>query len=293
MEIADLPFISGWKKSWKLLVHNKSYVLAAGLLDVIFWFVIGLPFVFDLVGFVLTVSRIFPAPQAGTISAILFNRMTEHIIIIGTLVSEQLRVAAGRARPAVLDVIFQPPVSTYTWQFLGLFVLLVVTVFVFFSILQGLAWWLATSITGREKNWRAYLAGFARINVLWFVLYAAWYCVKSIADLRGLAVQKATGQAPLSAGIALTIVLGITIYFAVLSYPSLSIRTSLSRGIRNAFVLFPAILLVVAHFLAANLLVRWLEGISTLLMFLFGVVLLLVLFAWMRVYLTLTVRSVQ
>lgn len=91
MSIARMPVIREWLESWMLLVRNTTFVLASGLVDVVFFIAYGF------------------------LTAPVFDKLAEHVIVIGTLVSEQMRVAAGRARPAVIDTLFQQPVSQYTW----------------------------------------------------------------------------------------------------------------------------------------------------------------------------------
>lgn len=269
MNLASLPVIREWCASWRLLARQKLLVIASGFMDLLF-----------LIAF-------------GFMTTPVYGKLTEHVIIIGALVSQQLRAAAGRMRPAIIDTLFQEPVRGYTWQFLGLLVVLAVVVFVLFWIFQGLAWWLATAVAGKNMRWRAFLTRFARVNVVWFGLFVLWYVLDTVFDLRRIAVEKATGQAATGAGIVLFGVLVLIWYFAIISYPLLRIKQSFVLGTQKAGVLVPAFALVIVHFLAGNLVVRWLAGLSTALMFVVGAILLVVLLAWARVYMSRMVWSAE
>lgn len=263
MSIARMPVIKEWLESWMLLGRNTTFVLASGLVDIVFFIAYGF------------------------LTAPVFDKLTEHVIVIGTLVSEQMRVAAGRARPAVIDTLFQQPVSQYTWQFVGLLIVLVLVVFVLFCVFQGLNWWLATSVIGKKQQWRDFLLRFARVNLLWFGLYVVWYCIDTVFDLRRIVVEKATGQAAGAAPmIALSFALIVIAYFALISYPLLNIRKAFLIGIRHAAVLVPGVLLAGAQFLAGNFALRWLATVNATAHFILGAVLLLVLLAWTRIFMT-------
>lgn len=269
MDLAQLPVTKEWWQSWLMLARNKGVALASGLVDVVFFLAFGF------------------------LTAPVYDKLTEHVIIIGTLVSEQLRAAAGRARPAVFDVLFQEPVSTYTWQFAGLLVLLAAIVFVLVVVLQGLNWWLAASLANEKQSWRTYLTGFAKVNALWFILFVLWYALDAVVDLRRLVIERTTGQPAAGASIALWVVLAAIAYFALASYPSVSIRKAFAAGTRKAVVLVPAMLAVAAHFLAGNLVLQGIALLSRTAMLVIGVVLLLGLLSWARLYICLVLRRVH
>ncbi len=266
MKLAQLPVIKEWALSWLLLSRNKTFVLASALVDIVFFYIYGL--------------------MTGPI----FANLTNHTIIIGTLVSQELRVAAGRARPAVIDLLLLDPTKKFTLQFVGLLLVLAIVVFVIYSIFQGLNWWMASSITKKTMHWKEYLLKFAKINILWFVLFSIWYCLDSIFDLRRLILEKSLNQPAAGASIVLNIVLGIIIYFALVSYPLLSAKKSFSRGL-NFKLIIPAFLLVAVHFLVGNIIIKWLAQINTTLMFVLGAIIFLVLLAWTRTYISLIMEK--
>lgn len=269
MDIARIVVVREWIASWKALAQHGLYVVASGLMDFLFLF------------------------SFGFLTRPVFDKLTEHVIIIGTLVSEQMRVPAGRVRPAVIDALFLDPARGYTLQFLGLLVVLAVVVFVLFCVFQGLAWWFATSVAGKKTHWRVFLLQFARINMFWFGLYAVWYVVDAILDLRRLVVEKALGQSALASNTVLLVVLVVLVYLAMLSYPLLGIRKAVLLGTHRAQTMLPAFILIVVQMLAGNFLVQWVAQVSKLALFILGTVLLVVLLAWSRLYLARLVRTVK
>ncbi len=269
MDLARIVVIREWVASWKTLAHQGLYVIASGLMDFLFLF------------------------SFGFLTRPVFDKLTEHVIIIGTLVSEQMRVPAGRVRPAVLDALFLDPARNYTWQFLGLLIVLAVVMFVLFCLFQGMAWWFATSVAGKKTPWRIFLLQFARINLLWFGLYAAWSVVDAIFDVRRLVVEKALGQSAPASGILLGIVLVLLISFAVLSYPLLNIRKAVLLGTRHVQTMVPAFILIIVQFLTGNFLLQWIAQVSKLALFILGTVILVVLLAWSRLYVARLVQAVQ
>ena len=255
-----------WTCTWRLIWAKGWYVPASAVLDVLF-----------LVFY-------------GFMTAPVFDKLTEHVIVVGTLVTEQVGTVAGRARPAVIDALFQPPVSRYTWQFFALLVLLAVVIFVLFCVFQGLAWFAASRLAGSKMCWRKYLLAFARINLLWAGIYFLWQCADTILKLRGIAVAKMMGQAIPESGIAMPFLLGVVAYFAVISYPLLEIRRAFMVGVRKIAILLPPAVIVVLQFVICNYLLNKLAAINPKLSFIAGAIVLLVLLAWTRAYVTLVVK---
>lgn len=265
MNLAKLTVVKEWLASWKSLRKNPLYLLSSGLIDIVFFITFGL------------------------LTAPIFDKLTQHVIIIGSLVSELMRAPAGRARPAVVDALFMEPVKQFTWQFFGLLLLLAVTIFVLYCILHGFCWFMAIYLAGKKTSWKKHMIGFARVNLLWFGLFVAWFATDAIFDLRRLVVEKASGQPDMTSAVVLYVVLLAIIYLALLSYPSLSIKSAFSRNITAAF---PAIVLVIIHFLAGNLVVTWLGQLNQTLMFVAGAIILFVLMAWARLYIARSVKRV-
>ncbi|MEM4253960.1 MAG: hypothetical protein QXR48_01045 [Candidatus Woesearchaeota archaeon] len=256
-----------WLFAWKLIWKKGWYVPASAVLDVLFLVLYG-----------------FMTSQ-------LFDKLTEHVIVIGTLLTEQMRAVADRTRPAIIDALFQPPVSRYTWQFVALLVILAIVVFVLFCVFQGLAWFIAARLTGSRTHWRKYLLVFARINLLWAGLYFFWQVADTVFNLRRVAVEKITGQIIAGSGIVMQVLLAVLIYFAIVSYALLGIRKAFVVGTRKIIVLLPAVVIVCLQFFICNYFLIRLAEISPKLSFIITAIVLVLLLAWTRAYATIVVRQ--
>jgi hypothetical protein len=260
--------VTEWISVWQLIWSKAWYVPASALLDILFLVLYGL------------------------MTAQIFDKLTEHVFVIGTLATEQMNAVAGRARPAVIDVLFQEPVSRYTWQFIALLVLLAVVVFVLFCVFQGLAWFAAAKLAGSKMHWRKYLLVFARISALWAGLYFLWQCADTVLNLRRIAVEKMAGQIMPESGFVMPILLGVLVYFAVVSYSLLEIKKAFAVGARKISLLLPAVVIVCIQFFVCNYLLTKLTAISPKFAFIASAIVLVLLLAWTRAYATLVVRRV-
>jgi hypothetical protein len=259
--------VQEWAYAWKELWSKGWYLPSSAALDIVFLVLYGF------------------------MTAPVFGALTEHIIAIGTFLSGQMSAAAGRARPAVIDALFQPPVSKYTWQFIGLLLVLGAVIFCLYWIFQGLAWFIAGKAAGSKESWRHYLLHFARINALWLGIYFAWHCLDTLFALRRLVIEKAAGIPAPEAGIALWFVLAVAAYFAVLSYPVLSIKKAFSSGTRNILVFLPVFAISALQLFIGNFAMRELAKASPKFAFIIGAIILFVLFAFTRLYISIVVRK--
>ncbi len=259
-------FAKEWITAWKSIWAKGWYLPASAVLDLLF---------LALYGFM---------------TAPVFDKLTEHIIVIGTLLSGQMGAAADRTRPAIIEALFQPPAGRYVWQFFGLLVLLAIVVFALFCIIQGIAWLIAGMLAGSKMRWRQYLTGFVRINLLWGGLYFLWQCADTILSLRRVAVEKIVGQPAPESGIFMAVLFCILVYFALISYPLLKIRKAFAVGAKKIVLVAPAMIVVILQFVAGNYAVKKIAQASPKLGFIAGVILVLLLLAWSRAYITFVVR---
>lgn len=265
MKLAKIKAIREWILAWKALALNGWYVLSCALLDIIFFVAYGF------------------------LTAPLLENLTTHVLVIGAFLSQKMSAVADRTRPAIIDALFQPPVSRYTWQFIGLLVILAVAVFVLFCIFQGITWYLAGRLDKSKMHWRVFLLNFARVNLLWFGLYFLWQCISTVIDMRRIAIEKVLGQPASGAGIAMAVILVALAYFAIVSYPILNIKKAFSIGTKR-FDLLVAGLIVLAQLYIGNVLVKLLARVNLKLAFIVGVIVMLVLLSWSRAYATFVIR---
>lgn len=253
-----------WISAWKAVFSAKWYLPFSAALDLAFLVLYGF------------------------MTAPLLSLLSDHVVAVGMLLSGQMRAAEG-GRPAVISVLFHPPVSKYVFQFIILLFVLAIAVFLLYCVLQGLAWRVAGRLSGLKMHWRAFLLHFARVNLLWFGLYCVWHCAALVLELRGIFIG--TGRTP--PGMVMYVLLGLAAYFAVVSYPLLNIRKAFVSGVRNALVLVPAVVVVIVQFFVGNAILDLVAGAGRTVALVAGAIILLVLLAWSRAYITLVVRGVQ
>ncbi|MEM2915988.1 MAG: hypothetical protein QXT19_01360 [Candidatus Woesearchaeota archaeon] len=263
MKRSKPAFAIEWIHSWKAVFSAKWYLPFSAALDFAFLVLYGF------------------------MTAPLLARISEHIIAIGVMLSVQMRVVEGSARPAVANVLFSPPVSRYTLQCVVLLLVLALAVFMLYCIFQGLAWRIAGILSGLKTHWRLFLLRFARINLFWFGLYCLWHCISIALELRSIFIG--AGRTP--PGAVMYVILGLVAYFAIISYPLLNLRKAFVSGARNALVLVPAVAIVIAQFFVGNAVLKLVAGISKTAALVMGAIILLMLLAWSRAYITFVVRG--
>ena len=169
-----------------------------------------------------------------------------------------------------------------------LFLLLVFIIFFIYIIIQGLSWSLVTLLHRKKQNFLRYLYRFSFINSLWFliILVIAYFL------LRKLAVQLSVGLSPLI--LILLFFLGfILLYFILISYPLISqypvaitLRKTFGIGFRKFSKIGLMYLVIGVAIFIVDILLRLLAKINPILMFIFGLILVLPLFTWIRLLIT-------
>ncbi len=265
MNWTKYAFVREWINAWKAVFSAKWYLPLSAALDFAFLVLYGF------------------------MTSPLLSLLSDHTVAIGMLVSGQLRAAEGGARPAVISILFNPPVSKYVLQFIILLFLLALAVFLLYCVLQGLAWRAAGLLSGLKMQWRIFLLHFARVNLLWFALYCLWHCTALALELRGVFI----GAGRTQPGAVMYVIFGLAAYFAVVSYPLLSIRGAFVSGVRNAFVLVPAFAIVIVQFFVGNAFLKIIAAAGGIVSLIAGAIVLLLLLAWSRTYITSVVRGAK
>jgi hypothetical protein len=183
----------------------------------------------------------------------------------------------------------------FTQHYWSLYVLLfwmVCIIFVLYLIINCIIW--AVVILLHHKKLKILLFGkrFLLINLIWFILIllAAFILRKNIALL---AVNP-------SAALPLVICSVIISYFMLLSYP-LIVHNSVFVSLRKTFTFgitkFPRIGLMyvycIATILIADALLRIMGNISPIAMFIGGIILVLPIFALIRIFINETILYIE
>lgn len=259
--IAEWKFVKAWTASFNHLIKNVQYVFVSAMLDLLFFFCLGL----------------FATPFLQSVQNAIMN--------VGSRLSAPLREGVP-----VTQAMFSPGIEPHTKQLVLAILLLVLVICVVFVLFQQPVWWLAHKIVFKKKiSWRTHLLGFGRISAFWIVSFALAYVLLVIAKIRGFVVQAITRQGrPEVMEWFLFVLLALIIYFALVSCPYLSVKKGFVFGVKKARVFVPGTLLVLITFLAANFLVTLLPGMLRLAL---ATIVLLLLFAWARLYVEQLSRS--
>ncbi len=252
-------------RSFELLKKNPVMLLLCLVVDVAFLFFYGL----------------FTTP---------FNdKISEHIIFIGNLMSQSLR----EQKQGIINLLFAEAIMPYTYKLFLLLLLLVVSVFVAYSIFQGINWRLANSLAGKDTYFYKYILSFAKVNLLWFGFLLVYYILDFAADVRHIVAEKIAQANVINIfAYLLFVFLTALIYFACISYATLSIKKSFQIGIKKARHTLPVFLLIAVYFLALNFILFNLAKVSRDAMFILGVILFFPALTLARVYIASAVKKI-
>jgi len=261
IELARLHFIANALAAFERVRAHAWLVLASVLLDVGFFFSLGF----------------FTTP--------IKDKLLEQVIVIGSLLSQQAK-ETGRAlgNSGLLQQLFQPEIKPYTINVLLLFLSMVVVTYVVYVIFQGSAWAAARNIASKKTVLRTYLLGFARVNLLWGILYLVYLVLDLIASLRHRIIElvvKTTVPDLLGTGLFIAaVIVGL---IALLSYPQLSIRNAF-RSVLDVKRIIPMYALLAVIYLVLDFLLTQLLQWSFEFTILIGAIIVLPVMAWARVY---------
>ncbi|MBD3313813.1 hypothetical protein GF345_05205 [Candidatus Woesearchaeota archaeon] len=163
-----------------------------------------------------------------------------------------------------------------------------------YVLLQGLSWKYSSvfsGMSGRKSTMSilVYLKRFAAVNLLWFALISLHSTASFLIDYHDLR------SSFLSA--LLYIYLAALVYFALISYTLLdkgsyrAVSQSFIKGFNNAVRILPRMLFAAAVLVIVNYAVISSAMISRNIMIIMGVILLLPIVTWARVYLHIVIKN--
>lgn len=170
-----------------------------------------------------------------------------------------------------------------------LLLLFVGIVFLIYVIINCISWALVTLMVHKKLKIMQYIKRFILLNLFWFlvIMIIAFLLRKSIAQL-------VFGFSPLT--ILLLVVLAFIFYFVFISYPlivKLSLKKALGRTFTTGFKKSPRFGLMYIYCIFAlffaDFIMRFLQSISSTLMFIAGILIVLPLFGLIRVFITTAV----
>ncbi|MCX6707903.1 MAG: hypothetical protein NT001_07280 [Candidatus Woesearchaeota archaeon] len=192
---------------------------------------------------------------------------------------------------------------------MGALLLMFLLLFIVYALFEGASWRMSRIFATKEKiSYAGYLKGFTLANLVWFIPYLIYKALSFLVAFKfkyGDASQ--TAQAGIMQNIPLLIstalvslFLLILAYFSSVSYPLIgksrtmkAIKDSFVIGYRNFMYIAPRMIFAIALFLIANMAVVLTSRISMALMIVLGVLILLPMMTWARIYLHMIMQDLE
>ncbi len=259
--------ISSLKQALGIAYKQKKLFLLSVFFDVLFFFVYGFA------------------------TAPIYLKLMVQVNIIGSYAGEAVKTAT-RESQSMFSALSSDVLAPYFNNIILLLIILAVTVYLIYCLLQALNWKIALQLTGKKIRYLDYLKKFMLINILWFVLFALYYVLGFVVDIRKILISTIMKTEPSSAlSIVLIFYLIFIAYFAVISYVQLNLIKSISTGRSNIRQLLPSILMIAVFLLALNIIVKALASVNPILAIIVGLIILLPAMTIARIYISLVIQK--
>jgi len=255
------------KKALRTAYKNKKLFLLSVFFDILFFFVYGFAI----------------AP--------IYLKLMENVNVIGAHAGEAVKTAT-RESQSMLSALSSETIAPYFNNIIWLLLILAAIVYLIYCIFQALNWKIALQLTGKKTRYLDYLKKFLFLNIFWFVLFALYYALGFIVDIRKILISTLMQTEPSSAlNVVLTFYLIFIAYFAVISYVQLSLGKSIKTGKSKLKQLLPSILLIAAFLLALDIVIKLLASLNPILAVIMGLIILLPAMTIARIYISLIIQK--
>jgi len=237
----------------------------------------------------------------GFVTAPLFSKIVDYIIIMGTMVSEESASIARGTNPDISSVIIgNPQIRQYFNRLLIIYIILIAAIYMVYTFFQGISWKLSSNIAGRKARMHSFMREFALLNILWVGLFAVYHFISLFADLRQAAVQSMQLEASNAFGVFASVFLFAILYFAFISYTLIGKHTTKEKikkafylGTRKISNILPAYLVMAAVYFCLKFLLEAFSRVNFSLMVVVGMVTVIPAMTWARVYLTMVTEKAK
>jgi hypothetical protein len=255
------------KQALRTAYKNKKLFLLSVFFDILFFFVYGFA------------------------TAPIYLKLMENVNVIGSYAGEAVKTAT-RESQSMLNALSSETIAPYFNNIILLLLILAVTVYLIYCIFQALNWKIALQLTGKKTRYLDYLKKFLLLNILWFILFMLYYTLGFFVDIRKILISTLTQTTPSSAlNVVLAFYFIFIAYFAVISYVKLSLKKSISTGMRKLKQLLPSILLIAVFLLALDIIIKLLASLNPILAIIVGLIILLPAMTIARIYISLTIQK--
>lgn len=256
------------RQAFRIALKNKKWVLLSSLMDLLFFFAYGFA------------------------TAPIYRKLVEYINVIGSFAGEAIQTATRESR-SMSTILLDPAIKSYFYDMVWLLIILLITVYVLYCLFQAFNWKIALQLTGKKIKYLDYLKKFAMINIIWFVLFVAYYLLGFAIDIRKAIISAVMQISPSSMlNILLTFFLIIIAYFAVISYVKISLKKSFFIGKSKIRQLLPSILIIAIYILVLNIILALLTQVNVILAIVLGLILFIPAITLARIYISLIIQKV-
>lgn len=229
----------------------------------------------------------------GLLTTPIFSKLTEHTILIASLVSSQLQ--AQRTNKSLIDLLFSPTIAPFVYQFFLLLLLLIALVYVLYCLFQGASWKFAHQIAGNKWEWNKHLITFAKTNLFWLIILCMYSVIDLVLKIRQTILLTSNQQYnPSIVGVVFGTILMLTIfYFVLLSYGAGSIKKAWTAGIKGWKQTLPAFLFIIILFTIIDRILFFASTWRPEVAYVLGIVLFLPALTWTKVYIVYIVEALK
>lgn len=196
---------------------------------------------------------------------------------------------AGRAPELLQDAVQGNsafPLNAALLKLALLYLTLLITIYVVYTLFQGLAWGFAARASRAEISPFAYLKRFARANLLWVPLYGILHLLSLLSDFQASVSARMGIAQPKALLVFIMVSTLLLLYFAVSDYALLTRTPGQWRRITGAFRMLPRMLPLLLFlgliFFAINAILTWIFTVHPIAGIVGGLVLVLPMFLFFR-----------
>lgn len=261
--LREKPFITSLSLSLSSIKENPSQLSFPVLADLLFLFVHG----FVVWGIILSILQ-------------------TQLVALGI----ELTKLSG-SQYSISQLLLQEPIKPLFFRVLLLLAVLIISVYIIYCLFQGFSWWQCSKIADRANKkgikFASYLWQFFKINLFWLIFLVIYNVMALVGDYMAQS-ETATGID----SIILNTFLIVLLYFVFISHSLLpkitgfaNIKKTMGVGILKIKHVLPAFVLMAIILFILGLILNLSSLISHVLFMILGVIVLLPIISWMRVYL--------
>lgn len=256
------------RDSFKVLIQQRIKIIFPIILELMFFLVLGF----------------FSGP--------LLNEIFTNLVYIGDLMAGESVTASKN----MWDVV----VSSESFAHMALIgVVLILVVYVLYCLFHGIIWRYCMGLNGKGTGYMAYIKRFFLVNILWYILYIFIYLIYFFLFYIDTVGRRINPSGFYFISVIPIFFLLVVVYFALISYVLIyrnnawkSIRKSIKIGILRSYPLIGNMFLLIIFFFVLNYFLYLLSLVSFVLLVIGGIVILMPMLVFARVYIQKVVDSV-